>query len=158
MSASILKAVYYPGGRHFLEADLGSSTSCIWRSIVDGREVLKEGLIRRIDTGETTAIWTTNWLPLESLRHPIRLDKPNTPQMVSELINQAEVTTIANIPLCTRRQEDLWAWYFDKQGSFSVCSAYHMPVRRREKHDTAVRNIAGRSDHRTGLKEWMSLW
>ena len=56
LSASILKAVYYPGGRHFLEADLGSSTSCIWRSIVDGREVLKEGLIKRIGTGETTII------------------------------------------------------------------------------------------------------
>ena len=79
--------------------------------------MLKEGLIRRIGTGETTTIWMMNWLPLESLHRPIRLDKPNSPQMVSELINQAEVTwkydmlevdamTIANIPICTRRQED----------------------------------------------------
>lgn len=122
LSARILKAVYYPGGRDFLEDNLGSSPSRIWRSIIKGREVLKEGLIRRIGTREMTSIWTANWLPLESLRRPIRLDKPNPPQMVSELINQAEmawkydmleefftpldVMTIANIPLCTRRQED----------------------------------------------------
>ena len=131
-------------------------------------------MIRRIGMRETTTIWTTNWLPLESLRHPIRLDKPNSPQIVNELINQAEVAwkydmleefftplgtmTIANIPICTRRQEDFWAWHFDKRGSFSVHSAYHMLVHRREQHEADVQNIAGRSDHRTDLKEWMSLW
>ena len=117
--ARVLKVVYYPGRWDFLEADLGSSPSRIWRSIVDGREVLKEGLIKHIGTGEKTAIWTTNWLLSENLGRPIRLAKPNQPQFVSELINQAEAVwksdmleefftpldlmTIANIPLCTRR-------------------------------------------------------
>ena len=91
LSARILKAVHYPGGHDFLDADLGSSPSRIWHSIVNGREVLKEGLIRRIGMRETTTIWTTNWLPLESLCCPVRLDKPNSPQIVNELINQAEV-------------------------------------------------------------------
>jgi len=73
-----------------------------------------------------------NWLPSENLRRPIRLAKPNQPQFVSELINQAEAAwksdmleefftpldamMIANIRLCTRRQEDFWAWHFDKRG------------------------------------------
>ena len=56
LSARVLKVVYYPGRWDFLEADLGSSPSRIWRSIVDGREVLKEGLIKHIGTGEKTAI------------------------------------------------------------------------------------------------------
>jgi hypothetical protein len=174
LSARVLKVVYYLGRQDFLEDDLGSSPSCIWRSIVDGREVLKEGLIEHIGTGEKTAIWTTNWLPSENLRRPIRLAKPNQPQFVSELINHAEAAwksdmleefftpldamTIANIPLCTRRQEDFWAWHFDKQGSFLVCSAYYMLVRRREQHDATARNNAGRSDHRVDMREWMSLW
>ena len=67
LSARVLKAVYYPGRRDFLEADLHSSPSRIWRSTVDGREVLKEGLIKCIGTGEKMAIWTKNWLPSENL-------------------------------------------------------------------------------------------
>ena len=66
LSARVLKAVYYPGGK-FLEAELGSSPSRVGPSIVDDREVLQEGLIRHISTGETTTIWTTNWLPSDSI-------------------------------------------------------------------------------------------
>jgi hypothetical protein len=39
LSAGILEAVYFPE-RDFLEAELGSSPSHIWRAILDGREVL----------------------------------------------------------------------------------------------------------------------
>jgi hypothetical protein len=60
LSARVLKVVYYLGRRDFLEAYHGSSPSRIWRSIVDGREVLKEGLIKRIGMGEKMATWTTN--------------------------------------------------------------------------------------------------
>ena len=50
LSARILKAVYYPSSG-FLVAELGASPSRIWRAIIDGKEVLKQGLIRRIGTG-----------------------------------------------------------------------------------------------------------
>jgi hypothetical protein len=102
------------------------------------------------------------------------LAKPNQPQFVSELVNQVEAAwksdmleefftpldtmTIANIPLCTRKQEDFWAWHFDKQGNSVVQSAYYMLVRRREHHDAAVTNNASRSDHRADAREWISLW
>ena len=43
----ILKAVYFPQGS-FLESTVGSSPSRIWRAICDGKDVLKQGLIRRI--------------------------------------------------------------------------------------------------------------
>jgi hypothetical protein len=49
LSARILKAVYYPNGE-FLEVDLRMASSKIWRSILDGREVLKQGLIKRMGT------------------------------------------------------------------------------------------------------------
>ena len=51
LSARILKAVYFPE-REFLKAELGLSPSRIWRAIVDGKEVLMQGLIRRIGTGK----------------------------------------------------------------------------------------------------------
>ena len=55
LSARILKAVYFPNSG-FLEADVGTSPSRIWRAIVDGKGVLKQGLVQRIGTGETTNI------------------------------------------------------------------------------------------------------
>ena len=59
LSARVLKAVYFPDG-DFLEAQIGTSPSRIWRAIVDGKDVLCQGLIRRIGTGEATDIWTMN--------------------------------------------------------------------------------------------------
>jgi len=59
LSARILKAVYFPSGE-FLVAQLGSRPSRVWRSILDRREVLTQGLVRRIGTGETTEIWNMN--------------------------------------------------------------------------------------------------
>jgi hypothetical protein len=59
LSAHILKAVYYPNSS-FLDAELSSHPSQIWRSILDGREVLVQGLIRRIGDGSSTRIWRDN--------------------------------------------------------------------------------------------------
>jgi hypothetical protein len=53
LSARILIAVYYPNDE-FLDAALGLSPSQVWRALVEGRDVMKQGLIRRVGTGETT--------------------------------------------------------------------------------------------------------
>ena len=52
LSAQVLKAKYHPDS-DFLQAELGSTPSQIWRSILEGREVMKQGLIRRIGDGQT---------------------------------------------------------------------------------------------------------
>ena len=61
LCARILKAVYYPM-RDILPAEVGNNPSLIWRSIVEGRDILKQGLIRRIGNGTTTSIWGHNSL------------------------------------------------------------------------------------------------
>lgn len=45
LSARLLKAVYYPTS-DVLEAELGNHPSQIWRAIIQGKEVLRQGLIR----------------------------------------------------------------------------------------------------------------
>lgn len=146
----------------------------MWRSIVDDQEVLKLGLIRRIGTGQSTWIWETNWLPRDHLLRPIRSDRPNSPVWVSDLIDEGLVSwnreilqefftlfdaeTILNIPLSTRRQNDFWAWHFEKTGIFSVRLAYRMLVARREMEVNCRDNVAGRSNLKEVEKEWSTLW
>jgi hypothetical protein len=132
--------VYFPNVE-FLEADLGTSPSKIWLSIIDGREVLKEGLIKRIGMGEDTEIWDSNWLPRDGLLRPVTcvLDTNMAvpPQLVSELIDHStvswnkeklqavflpmDVEAVLSIPLNTRRQTDFWLWHYG-QREFSQCA------------------------------------
>jgi hypothetical protein len=69
LSAKILKAVYYPDN-DFLESQVGSHPSKIWRAIVDGKEVLRQGLIRRNGTGEKlTHGMTTGYREIQCSDH-----------------------------------------------------------------------------------------
>ena len=112
----MLKAVYFPN-EEFLEAGLGSSPSRIWRSIVEGRDVLKKGFIHRIGICETTKIWSMDLLPTSGLRRPLRCNRVDAPKLVTEIIDATTATwdkeklhefftpvdaeVIASIPLCT---------------------------------------------------------
>jgi hypothetical protein len=55
LSAHILKVVYFPSG-DFMMAGLGSRPSQIWRAIIEGRDAMNIGLIRRIGNGMSTSI------------------------------------------------------------------------------------------------------
>ena len=66
LSAWALKAAYFPAG-DLLNAEVGSSPSREWISVVDGIQVLRQSLISRIGSGETTRIWDTQWLPRDGL-------------------------------------------------------------------------------------------
>ena len=62
LSARLLKVVYYPHCT-LLEAELGAHPSQIWQVVLDGRDILAQGIIRRIGNGEETDAWTHNWIP-----------------------------------------------------------------------------------------------
>ena len=121
LSARILKAVYYPECS-LLEATLGSNPSQIWRAVIDGRDVMAQGIIRRIGDGESTHIWRHNWIPRSSFKRPIASLVQDPPQRVSELIETTtaswrvdlvrsvftpfDAEEILKIPICTRRVGD----------------------------------------------------
>jgi len=60
---------------------------------------------------------------------------------------------IASIPLTTRRQNEFWAWHYEKSGMFSVNSAYRMLVNNRERRTDWIEHNAGRSDVQSDQKE-----
>jgi hypothetical protein len=173
LSARGLQAVYFPG-KDFLAAEVGPSPSRIWRAIMEGKEVLCQGLIRRIGTGEMTEIWDMNWLPRNGLLRPVTSCIADPPRHVSELIDQTsfswdqqllqqiftpiDVEVITNIPLSTRRQEDFWAWHYEKSGLFSVGSAYRMLVHNRDKNEAWLGDRPSNSNTQAMEKEWSTIW
>lgn len=88
LSAKILKARYFPT-TDFLDASLGNQPSQIWRAIVEGKEILSQGLIKRIGDGRDTLIWQHNWIHKEASLRPIVCLSQHRPQFVSELIDSA---------------------------------------------------------------------
>jgi hypothetical protein len=177
LSARILKAVYFPN-KDFLEAELGASPSKIWRSILDGCQVLKLGMIKRIGTGEDTHIWSSNWILRDGLLWPVtcvmdaNIQEP--PRLVSDLIDQITMSwnrsllheaflpmdyeIIENIPLSTRRQTDFWAWHYDRKGVFSVRSAYKLLVQTRENRTAWLNGTTSSSNIKEEEKSWTELW
>jgi len=143
MTARLLKAVYYQAC-DFLQAPLGSRPSQVWRALIEGRDVLKQGLIRRIGSGKETKVWEDNWIPCSGLLRPVAAKSCNPPIWVHELIDstsnqwrmdmlhqffyEMDIEAIKNIPLSSMNQSDFWAWHYEKNGSFSVRSAYRMLI------------------------------
>ena len=70
LSARVLKARYYPDV-DILDAALGAHPSQVWCSILEGRDILALGLIKRIGSGSGTRIWEDNWLPRDYKLRPI---------------------------------------------------------------------------------------
>jgi len=173
LSARVFKAVYYPEVE-FLDAAVGSSPSRVWRAISEGKDALVQGLIRRIGTGETTNIWSMNWLPRDGQFRPLTCTRADAPQMVKELVDPLTLTwdhdklqrfftpldaeVISSIPLTTRGQNDFWAWHYEKTGVFSVRSAYRMLVQKKENLTAWLEHTPSTSDIRANEKEWTAIW
>ncbi|KAG2295020.1 hypothetical protein Bca52824_041689 [Brassica carinata] len=59
--ARVLKHRYFRNGS-FMESSLGSRPSYAWRSILHGRELLKQGLVQSIGDGSRTNVWWDKWI------------------------------------------------------------------------------------------------
>jgi hypothetical protein len=66
LCARVLKARYYKSG-DFMEASCPKSASLTWRSIIFGRDLLKEGLIWRIGDGSDIKAMMDRWIPRADL-------------------------------------------------------------------------------------------
>jgi hypothetical protein len=66
LCAKVLKARYHKS-TDFLQSTCPKRAAFTWRSIIHGRELLKDGLIWRIGDGESVKVWEDNWIPRSSL-------------------------------------------------------------------------------------------
>ena len=87
LMARILRAKYFPN-MNFLDAKIGHNASYVWRSIVWGRELLKEGLRWRIGDGESVQVFKDPWIPRPTLFRPISRFSPTLENLkVSDLMS-----------------------------------------------------------------------
>jgi hypothetical protein len=94
LSEKILKAVYFPN-TDILSVAVGPKPLQICRSLCEGRDMLKLGLIRRTGDGKSTNIWDNNWIPRDHCMRPyccITSANEEPPMLVSELMCMATRT------------------------------------------------------------------
>ncbi|XP_074271735.1 uncharacterized protein LOC141595669 [Silene latifolia] len=167
--ARIMSAKYYPGG-DVMSACLGSNPSYTWRGIVEARNALGNGWRRRIGNGLTTRVWLDSWLPKTQTGRILSPQVVGQEHMlVSELIREDgggwnvelmeslllpfECERVKNVRLSTNRPEDVWFWMGEKDGCFTVRSAYRHLVG--DAHDMEV---GGVSEWEREKWLWKRLW
>lgn len=171
LCARVLRAKYYPDGDLF-SARAVPGISYVWRSILQGLEVVKEGMVWLVGDGENIRIWQDPWLPTGAVRLPrsprhnslltkvAELIDPLTyswdSQLVRQTFNEEEAQVILQIPLF-EHHEDFVAWQFDNKGMFSVKSAYRIHVELQQRQSPRQR---GESSE--GIEDdqmvWRQLW
>ena len=98
----------------------------------------------------------------------------NPPLLVSELIDSTsagwdrakvesvfmpmDTQVILRIPLCTRNIPDFWSWHYEKNGLFSIGSAYRMLVATRSRREAWLENNSGTSSSSMEERSWKNLW
>ncbi|GJN27805.1 hypothetical protein PR202_gb15857 [Eleusine coracana subsp. coracana] len=144
LCARTLKGRYYHDG-DFMSAARKKHASHVWRAILSGREVLEQGLIRRLGDGQETNIWNDRWISNQPLRKPFTQGLENQLQWVSELLTPSrqwneeiikdifcefDAEAILSTPINNAGQ-DFWAWEEERHRHYSVRSAYKMLERKR---------------------------
>lgn len=86
LMARVLKSKYFRDC-DFMEARLGSNPSWVWRSIWEGRRILKGGLRWSIGNGSSVRIDEDPWVPKAWDFIPRRVVEDNSIVMVSQLID-----------------------------------------------------------------------
>jgi hypothetical protein len=173
LSSRILKAVYFPSS-DFLDATLGSSPSQVWRALLEGRDVMRQGIIKRIGTAENTNVWNENWLPRDFMMRLVSCIKRDPPMTVAAFIDSTtatwrvdlfqqfyllmDVAAICAIPRRTRRMTDVWAWQYEKNGILSARSVYRLLVQTKKRWDDWLEERPAVSNTEGEQKSWQRLW
>jgi ribonuclease HI len=166
----VIKARYYPHG-NILDTVFSSDPSPVWKGVEFGLELLKEGMISRIGNGRNTHITRDHWIPgdvgfrITALKKNTRLrwinqlidrnsNTWNTP-LLRELFFEHDVQAILGIELPLQNLEDRLAWQPERNGIFTVKSAYWLALSLKHQQ----RDVGSTSSKTDGERSlWNCIW
>ncbi|XP_074314656.1 uncharacterized protein LOC141649887 [Silene latifolia] len=163
----LLKSKYFPS-TSFLEATLGNNPSYSWRSIYEARSVLGVGLRRRVGDGVSTLVWRDPWV---AGTHSGKIISPRggadpglrvadllvegsrewNAALVGGLFFPFEVERILKMRVCEQLSPDVWCWVGERDGSYSVRSAYRLLVKQEGESE-------GASSYSSDGWLWNKIW
>jgi hypothetical protein len=157
LCARILKAKYYPNGV-LLDTVFSGNGSSTWHAIEYGLELLKKGVVWRVGNGANIRIWRDPWIPRETSRYPrsnqgrcryrwvadfLLPDGTWNLQRLQQYFQEDDISDIMQIKASTRNEEDFVSWFPEKNGVFTVKSAYrlvlHHEMQNQDRGATSLR-------------------
>lgn len=150
LMSRVLKGKYFENSMP-LDAQLGRRPSYAWRSILEGRELLKQGLKISVGNGSSLFVWSDPWLEDEDgiCRPPLRRQRFfNANLKVSEVIDHhrrrwcrtclQELFVPGDIRILIRNQpaifeKDTWIWRHSRDGIYSVKTGYEIALSRNKR-------------------------
>jgi hypothetical protein len=169
LCARVLKAKYYPNG-FLLDTVFSGNGSSTWHAIEYGLELLKQGVIWRVGNGSKIRAWRDPWIPRECSHLPksaqgrcryrwvvdfLLPDGSWNQQRLQLYFTADDIEEIIKIKTSRRNKEDFVAWFPEKNGMFTVRSAYRLML-----HREMMRQDRGATSSRPdGVNpRWQLVW
>lgn len=154
----------------FLDCCIGARPSFAWRSMLHGRDLLKQGLLQDIGDGENTRVWLDNWILAPVPRPPkyrqeaivdltmnvsdlldVQTGKWD-PVLVRQFIEEEDVEFVLQTKT-QRSRTDKRIWGFSKNGKYDVKSGYKL-IEARLEHENPQRTALPPLERQL----WSTLW
>lgn len=137
----LFKAKYYADG-DYLNASLGHNPSFIWRSVLEAKQLLRDGVRWRVGNGKRIKVLGQPWLvtganPFISTISPV-IDNINVAsllctdkkawdaEVIKDVFNNRDQQRILEVKLDASNEEDEIFWNLEATGIYLVKSAYNL--------------------------------
>lgn len=144
--------------------------SFTFRSILHGRDLLREGAVWRTGNGSKVLIHHDNWIPRKGCLRPLGQTYIHGTTRVADLLNGEgdgwnhvkvdemftpdDAQDIKQILVGGNTVDDFMAWNYTKDGVYTVRSGYHLLMNLRKARSGRPESSSSVSNHRS----WLALW